>query len=245
MWSSDGFHKGSGVAEGLIEVGVSVHIYGLALIGRTLPPKHTGTMPRGRRLQQIPREDRARRLGQEPLEPGEASEPVQVRAREGVLNRFKDLSTRERGQVVALGLSDSHNPRRRGRKMDISGLLIREVESGNDPREPDLPHDHLCDPQHILGNRPGARHGMPSEGIERKAAEIRGEAVKPSGPLRARGRGDQNQRQEDPIGPRSRKTGHLALPGLQSGRRDSNPRPPPWQGGALPSELRPHQRRRL
>src|SRR6266508_4546762 len=25
-----------------------------------------------------------------------------------------------------------------------------------------------------------------------------------------------------------------------SGRRDSNPRPPPWQGGALPTEPRPH-----
>ena len=25
-----------------------------------------------------------------------------------------------------------------------------------------------------------------------------------------------------------------------SGRRDSNPRHPPWQGGALPTELRPH-----
>ena len=25
-----------------------------------------------------------------------------------------------------------------------------------------------------------------------------------------------------------------------SGRRDSNPRPPPWQGGALATELRPH-----
>lgn len=104
MWSSEGFHKGSGVAEGLIEVGVSVHIYGLALIGRTLPPKHTGTMPRGRHLQRIPREERARRLGQEPLGPGEASEPVQVRAREGVLKRFKELTARERGQVVALGL---------------------------------------------------------------------------------------------------------------------------------------------
>lgn len=25
-----------------------------------------------------------------------------------------------------------------------------------------------------------------------------------------------------------------------SGGRDSNPRPPPWQGGALPTELPPH-----
>lgn len=61
-------------------------------------------MPRGRHLQRIPREVRAWRLGQEPFDPGEASEPVQVRAREGVLNRFKELSARERGQVVALGL---------------------------------------------------------------------------------------------------------------------------------------------
>jgi hypothetical protein len=27
---------------------------------------------------------------------------------------------------------------------------------------------------------------------------------------------------------------------IWSGRRDSNPRHPPWQGGALPTELRPH-----
>jgi hypothetical protein len=27
-----------------------------------------------------------------------------------------------------------------------------------------------------------------------------------------------------------------------SGRRDSNPRHPPWQGGALPTELRPHMK---
>src|ERR671925_415837 len=28
-------------------------------------------------------------------------------------------------------------------------------------------------------------------------------------------------------------------PAIWSGRRDSNPRPPPWQGGALPTEPRP------
>jgi hypothetical protein len=61
-------------------------------------------MPRGRHLQRIPREERARRLGQEPLGPGEASEPVQVRAQEEVLKRFKELSAKERGKVVALGL---------------------------------------------------------------------------------------------------------------------------------------------
>ncbi len=65
---------------------------------------YNGTMPRGKHLRNIPPEERARRLGQEPLGPGEASEPVQVRAREGVLKRFKELSARERGQVVALGL---------------------------------------------------------------------------------------------------------------------------------------------
>ena len=29
--------------------------------------------------------------------------------------------------------------------------------------------------------------------------------------------------------------------GVRSGRRDSNPRPPPWQGGALPAEPLPHR----
>jgi len=65
---------------------------------------YNGTMPRGKHLRNIPREERVRRLGQEPLGPGEGSEPVQVRAPEGVLKRFKELSARERGRVVALGL---------------------------------------------------------------------------------------------------------------------------------------------
>src|SRR5215210_1709757 len=34
--------------------------------------------------------------------------------------------------------------------------------------------------------------------------------------------------------------GCLELTDAWSGRRDSNPRPPPWQGGALPTEPRPH-----
>ena len=32
------------------------------------------------------------------------------------------------------------------------------------------------------------------------------------------------------------------LLGRESGRRDSNSRHPPWQGGALPAELRPHMK---
>ena len=32
----------------------------------------------------------------------------------------------------------------------------------------------------------------------------------------------------------------LAQPNFRSGKRDSNPRHPPWQGGALPTELFPH-----
>ncbi len=36
--------------------------------------------------------------------------------------------------------------------------------------------------------------------------------------------------------------GHSTMVGLipPSGRRDSNPRPSPWQGDALPAALRPH-----
>ena len=29
----------------------------------------------------------------------------------------------------------------------------------------------------------------------------------------------------------------------ESGRRDSNPRPPPWQGGSPPTEILPHENR--
>ena len=41
---------------------------------------YNGTMPRGKHLRNIPREERVRRLGQEPLGPGEGNEPVQARA---------------------------------------------------------------------------------------------------------------------------------------------------------------------
>ena len=33
----------------------------------------------------------------------------------------------------------------------------------------------------------------------------------------------------------------LGYAALWSGRRDSNPRHPPWQGGTLPAELLPHK----
>ena len=37
---------------------------------------------------------------------------------------------------------------------------------------------------------------------------------------------------------KKRKTqNHFSLVNLWSEKRDSNPRPPPWQGGALPAEL--------
>jgi len=59
---------------------------------------------RGQNLRGIPREVRARRLGQEPLAEGEASEPLQVRAPRETLEAFKGLSPRERGEVVGIGL---------------------------------------------------------------------------------------------------------------------------------------------
>ena len=46
---------------------------------------------------------------------------------------------------------------------------------------------------------------------------------------------------------RQRKEGLLVLsdgpPLLQSGKPDSNRRPPPWQGGALPTELFPQEKK--
>ena len=48
---------------------------------------------------------------------------------------------------------------------------------------------------------------------------------------------------------RQRKEGLLVLsdglPLFQSGKPDSNRRPPPWQGGALPTELFPQEKRCL
>lgn len=140
MWPGGGPHKADRVADGLFKIGVRARIYGLAPIGRTLPPRYTGTMPRGRHLQRIPREERARRLGQEPLEPGEASEPVQVRAREGVLSRFKELSARERGQVVALGL-----------------VVYHRYEQ---PPEPEELEDFLEQAERILERTPGPIWGI-------------------------------------------------------------------------------------
>jgi hypothetical protein len=39
--------------------------------------------------------------------------------------------------------------------------------------------------------------------------------------------------------------GHRAVNAASSGRRDSNPRPSPWQGDALPTEPRPHASPRI
>lgn len=61
-------------------------------------------MPRGEHLRRIPPEERARRLGQEPLAPGEASELVQVRGPVETLDQFRSLTAKERGEVVQLGL---------------------------------------------------------------------------------------------------------------------------------------------
>ncbi|MCX7850855.1 hypothetical protein [Thermus sp.] len=61
-------------------------------------------MPRGEHLRRIPPEERARRLGQEPLAPGEATGLVQVRGPAEVLDRFRSLSAKERGETVRMGL---------------------------------------------------------------------------------------------------------------------------------------------
>jgi hypothetical protein len=61
-------------------------------------------MPRGEHLRKIPRAERARRLGQTPLSPGEASETLQVRGPEGVVQALKALPPAERGKVAGLGL---------------------------------------------------------------------------------------------------------------------------------------------
>src|SRR5689334_5710561 len=42
------------------------------------------------------------------------------------------------------------------------------------------------------------------------------------------------------MGPKSLSPLPKANPRVQSGKRDSNPRPQPWQGCALPTELFPH-----
>jgi len=71
---------------------------------RASPSSSSRPSRRGHNLRSIPREVRARYLGQEPLAEGEASEPLQVRAPREVLEAFKGLSPRERGEVVGIGL---------------------------------------------------------------------------------------------------------------------------------------------
>ena len=61
-------------------------------------------MPRGENLKALPREERARRLGLEPLPPGEAGRRVYIRAREEVLALLEALPPQERGRVVMAGL---------------------------------------------------------------------------------------------------------------------------------------------
>ena len=63
-------------------------------------------MPRGQNLNRVrlPRERRAANLGVEPLEPGEHSDNLRIRARREVWEALARLTPRERGRVVEAGL---------------------------------------------------------------------------------------------------------------------------------------------
>ena len=61
-------------------------------------------MPRGQNLKSIPREERARRLGLEPIPPGEAGRRIYIRAQEKTLALLEGLPPQERGRVVVAGL---------------------------------------------------------------------------------------------------------------------------------------------
>jgi len=63
-------------------------------------------MPRGENLERDrpPREVLARQLGVEPLEPGEHSDNLRIRARREVWEALARLTPRERGRVVEVGL---------------------------------------------------------------------------------------------------------------------------------------------
>lgn len=63
-------------------------------------------MPRGENLDKVrgTREELARRLGQEPLGPGEATRLVHIRGEKEVLDLFAALPAKERGRVIRAGL---------------------------------------------------------------------------------------------------------------------------------------------
>jgi len=74
-------------------------------------------MPRGENLERArqPREVRAKLLGVEPLQEGEASLTIRIRGRLEDLEAFRRLSARERGAVVRAGLRALGIPVRRRR----------------------------------------------------------------------------------------------------------------------------------
>lgn len=55
-------------------------------------------------MKAIPREERARRLGLEPMPPGEEGRKVYIRAKKGVLALLEAVPAQERGRVVEAGL---------------------------------------------------------------------------------------------------------------------------------------------
>ncbi|MBO1436077.1 hypothetical protein [Meiothermus sp. CFH 77666] len=63
-------------------------------------------MPKGEHLHRVrpSKEKRLAALGWQPLEAGEVSLHIRVRANKAVIDRFAALSAKERGRVVELGL---------------------------------------------------------------------------------------------------------------------------------------------
>jgi hypothetical protein len=131
-------------------------------------------------------------------------------------------------------------------------MPVRASEGIGDPPVPRLPVPQPAPHWRDVG-APGGRESRPS-GLPVGPpfdADDRG-SLRPTD--RKHGRGDRlpagtfpvqwgpNGDQEGPAPLVRRKKGPKRAADLHflwSGRRDSNPRPPPWQGGALPAEPRP------
>lgn len=52
----------------------------------------------------LPKSERVRLLGQTPLEPGEASVNVRIRAPQGAIDKLLKLTPAQRGEALTLGL---------------------------------------------------------------------------------------------------------------------------------------------
>ena len=120
------------------------------------------------------------------------------------------------------------------RALDAVGAAVDRRTSDLAVAEPRPP-----EPMRIVRRARRKRESNPRTGLCRPLPKPLGHSATSRPPAGGAGLGacgaTRTVRRGPAIGPRCR-----ACPAPPSGRRDSNPRPSPWQGDALPAEPRPH-----